>query len=176
MAKAKVFGIGLSKTGTSSLTAALKRLGYKAKHYPHLFQVIETAKKCDAVTDTPVIVYFEALDRLWPTAKFILTVRDEDEWIDSCRRHYAKKPVSKIMAWKLRNRRAVYGMNGFDAAHFCQVARTHRKRVEAHFADRPGKLLVLDICAGEGYERLCPFLGLPVVKEKFPHKNIGRTS
>lgn len=173
MVKQKVFGVGLSKTGTVSLTEALKRLGYKAKHYPHLFQVLEIAQAFDAVTDTPVIVYMEALDRLYPKAQFVLTVRDEDAWIASCRRHYAKKPVEKIMAWKLWNRRAVYGMHGFDEAAFRQVRREHEARVKAHFEGREGKLLVLNVCGGQGYETLCPFLGLPVPDEPFPHKNRG---
>ncbi len=31
----KVFGLGLSKTGTSSLTDALNLLGIRSTHYPH---------------------------------------------------------------------------------------------------------------------------------------------
>lgn len=173
MAKGKVFGVGLSRTGTVSLTTALKRLGYKAKHYPHLFQVIELARKLDALTDTPVIVYMEALDRLFPDARFVLTVRDSDTWITSLRRHYTKKPVERIMAWKLWNRRAVYGMNGFDEDHFRSVQAEHEARVRALFEARPDKLLILDVCGGDGYEKLCPFLGLPVRVEQFPHKNKG---
>jgi len=173
MAKAKVFGVGLSRTGTVSLTTALKRLGYRARHYPNLFQVIELSKKLDALTDTPVIVYMETLDRLWPDARFVLTVREEETWIASLRRHYAKKPVSRIMKWKLWNRRCVYGMNGFDEAHFRQVRVAHEARVRALFEDRPGKLLDLDVCGGEGYELLCPFLGRPAIDEAFPHQNRG---
>lgn len=163
----------MSRTGTVSLTTALKRLGYRAKHYPRLFQVIELAAKLDALTDTPVIVYMEALDRLYPDARFVLTVRDEESWIASLRRHYAKKPVERIMAWKLWNRRCVYGMNGFDETHFRQVRAGHEARVRALFAGRPGKLLVLDVCGGDGYEKLAPFLGKPVIKEPFPHQNKG---
>lgn len=173
MAKRKIFGVGLSRTGTVSLTTALKQLGYRAKHYPHLFQVVELAKQVDALTDTPVIVYMETLDRLFPNAQFILTIRDEDEWIDSCRRHYAKKPVERIMAWKLWNRRAVYGVEGFNESHFRRVQAQHEARVRAYFQGRADKLLMLNICAGEGYEILCPFLGQPVIDEPFPHENRG---
>lgn len=169
----KVFGVGLSKTGTVSLTAALKRLGYRAKHYPPLFQVIELSKEFDALTDTPVIVFMEALDRLWPDARFVLTVREEESWIDSLRRHYAKKPVERIMKWKLWNRRCVYGMNGFTEAHFRQVRAAHEARVKALFEGRRDKLLTLDVCGGEGYGTLCPFLGQRVLDEPFPHKNRG---
>ena len=173
MVKPKVFGVGLSRTGTVSLTEALKRLGYKAKHYPNLFKVIELAEIYEAMTDTPVIVFMEALDRLYPDARFILTVRDENTWIQSLTRHYAKKPVERIMKWKLWNRRAVYGMNGFAEQHFRQVRERHEKRVKALFASRPAKLLILDVCGGQGYEQLCPFLGKPTIDESFPHKNRG---
>ena len=37
------------------------------------------------------------------------------------------------------------------------------------FKDKPGQLLVLNIPGGDGWEKLCPFLNLPIVDEKFPH-------
>ena len=40
----------------------------------------------------------------------------------------------------------------------------------AFFKDRPDDLLVIDICSGEGFERLAPFLDRPVPTEAFPHK------
>ena len=43
----------------------------------------------------------------------------------------------------------------------------------AHFAGRPDDLLVLDVVGGEGWERLCPFLGLAPPDEPFPHFNPG---
>lgn len=171
--KEKVFGVGLSRTGTVSLTTALKRLGYRAKHYPDLFQVIELSKRFDALTDTPVIVFMEALDRLWPEARFVLTVREEESWIRSLRRHYAKKPPAQIMKWKLWNRRCVYEVHTFDEARMRRIRREHEIRVRALFAGRSGKLLVLNVCGGEGYETLCPFLGKPLVREPFPHQNKG---
>lgn len=171
--KPKIFGVGLSRTGTVSLTAALKRLGWNAVHYPHLFRVIELANQVDALTDTPVIVYMEALDRLYPDARFVLTVREEESWIDSLRRHYGRRPLSKIAPWKLWNRRAVYGVDGYNEALMRQVRADHEARVLRHFDRHPAELLVLDVCGGEGYERLCPFLGKRVLDEPFPHRNVG---
>jgi SAM-dependent methyltransferase len=170
----KVFGVGLSKTGTVSLTAALSALGFRAKHYPPALDVLRAAEKYDALTDSTVCQYLEILDRIYPAAKFVLTVREIEGWLQSCQRHWAgRKPRTPGWEW---NRRAVYGMIEFDEAVFRRVYNRYIARVVAYFYGRPDKLLVLDICGGEGYERLCPFLGLPVVKEKFPHKNIGRTS
>ena len=36
---------------------------------------------------------------------------------------------------------------------------------------RPGDFLVINIPAGEGWDKLCPFLGLPVPDAPFPLKN-----
>jgi predicted SAM-dependent methyltransferase len=41
------------------------------------------------------------------------------------------------------------------------------------FEGRPDDLLIFNICGGEGYETLCPFLGLPILGEPFPHENRG---
>ncbi len=45
------------------------------------------------------------------------------------------------------------------------------ERTTSPYAD---KLLVLDICAGEGYEQLCPFLNRSLIDEPFPHRNARR--
>ena len=33
----------------------------------------------------------------------------------------------------------------------------------------PDRLLVMDIPAGDGWEKLCPFLGVPIPDAPFPH-------
>jgi SAM-dependent methyltransferase len=167
----KVFGVGLSKTGTVSLTAALKRLGFSTKHYPPALSVLRYAERYDALTDSSLCQYLEILDRLHPGARFVLTVRDEDAWIASCRRHWAgRKPRTSGWQW---NRLAVYGVIEFNEAIFRRVFRAHNARVRQYFQDRPGKLLEMDICGGDGYDALCPFLEVGMVDEPFPHKNKG---
>lgn len=165
----KVFGTGLSKTGTVSLTKALSTLGFRTKHYPPAMDVVRYAEKYDALTDSSLCQYIEILDRLHPGARFVLTIRDEDDWIDSCRRHWAgRKPRTAGWQW---NRLAVYGVVDFDETVFRRVFRTHNARVRTYFEKRPGKLLEMDICGGAGYETLCAFLELPILNESFPHEN-----
>ncbi len=65
----KVFGIGLSKTGTKSLVKALKILGYKSVHYPRNLNVL---KNYDAAADISVAHAFKELDKKYPKSKFIL--------------------------------------------------------------------------------------------------------
>jgi hypothetical protein len=47
--------------------------------------------------------------------------------------------------------------------------REHNERVIAEVP--PERLLVMDIAAGEGWEKLCPFLGVPIPPEPFPVAN-----
>jgi hypothetical protein len=50
----------------------------------------------------------------------------------------------------------------------------HLTAVAGRFADRPGDLLVMDITAGQGWEALCPFLGLEApAGVAFPVANAG---
>jgi Sulfotransferase domain len=91
-----VWGIGLTRTGTLSLNRALEILGYRAVHYPTLQTLLH--EPLQAATDEPVAVTYKYLDFMYPNSKFVLTERDEDDWIASTaahrRRHFARlKPA-----------------------------------------------------------------------------------
>jgi len=173
----KVFCVGLSKTGTNSIIDALKKLGYSTCHCPDIHRVLIVSDKVDAIADSTVAPYMQMLDRIWPDAKFILTVREEEAWLDSCRRHFAVRLPPEIL-WDIHkwNRLAVWGRVDYDEETFKQISRAHIENVLEYFKDRPEKLLVMDICSGEGYENLCPFLGLPILDERFPHGNWDKRS
>jgi hypothetical protein len=47
----------------------------------------------------------------------------------------------------------------------------HAARVRARFRDEPGRLLEFDLWAGDGWPKLCAFLGLPVPATPFPREN-----
>lgn len=174
----KVFGIGLSRTGTTSLTAALQVLGYRARHFPSLrgfpgrlrIQRREL-ERFDALTDLPAACFYRELDARFPGSRFILTVRDVDSWLESCANYERFRPgfVSKRRIMALRRR--VYGTSTFDAGTFRAVYQDHLKGVRAHFRDRQADLLELDVCAGEGWKELCSFLQAPLPTCGFPHKN-----
>lgn len=65
----------------------------------------------------------------------------------------------------------VYGSVGFSREGFLHAYETHRRNVEQYFRNRPGDLLVLDVCGGEGWETLCPFLEVGIPETPFPHAN-----
>ena len=101
--ESKVFGIGLSKTGTTSLHAALEILGYRAGTFRHMRDLgldhwfrgdfsPNYLKDLDAVTDLPVATWFRELDIRYPGSKFILTVRPRDSWLQSIKRQFENNP------------------------------------------------------------------------------------
>lgn len=100
-----MFCIGQNKTGTTSVEAVLKQLGYKmgnqakAELLIHDWakrdfnNIIKLCKSADAFQDIPFSNDFtyEILDYAFPGSKFILTVRNnKDEWFDSITRFHTK--------------------------------------------------------------------------------------
>ena len=73
----KIFNIGFSRTGTTSLTEALQILGFSAYHFPKSFDQIE---KHDACTDMSITLGYKFLDLMYPESKYILTTRKLESW------------------------------------------------------------------------------------------------
>lgn len=179
----KIFGLGLSKTGTTSLAHALSILGYRCSHYPRDPRTreqlldgdfkLDLLERVDAVMDSPVVPFFRDFDRLYPGSKFILTVRDLEPWLASVERQWQAYPIKGPHDHRIPVRLALYGTVGFNPDRFADVWRQHHAAVREHFKGRESALLELDICSGEGWKRLCPFLGEPVPEEPFPHANAG---
>jgi hypothetical protein len=193
----RIFGVGLSRTGTTSLTSAIGRLGFRAVHFPAddasrgqimSFMAGEgdalrltILEEVDALTDTPVCATFEALDAAYPGSKFILTVRERERWLDSCRAYWSDgiepfvrdNPGDPWTAYIETLSDALYGGTRFDRGRFAAAYDAHEARVRAHFRRRPADLLVLDICAGDGWDPLCGFLNLTPPDEEFPWEYAG---
>jgi hypothetical protein len=161
----KVFCIGFSKTGTSSLYNALDILGYRALDWPraHIrpkYGWIEYFKKSkfDAFTDAPLYQrgLFKKLDKEFPNSKFILTIR---------------KPESLVKSWENYFRKAPWNIDSEeDKKTIIKKYNDHKKDVLEYFKDKPDKLLVYDLIGGDGWEKLCKFLGKSVPDAPFPHK------
>jgi hypothetical protein len=182
MTEPKVFGIGLNKTGTSSLHRALELLGYDSLHWggteahERILRAIDDRKPMlayldpepDAITDViAVTYYFYLADLAYPGARFILTQRDMDEWLDSRRRHVE------------RNQRAKES-GDYDGAFltvdldtWAEEYRRQEAVVQTYFAGRPADLLAFRPADGE-WEPLCEFLGRPVPGLPFPWENRDR--
>lgn len=184
----KVFGIGLSRTGTTTLDRALRRLGYLSSHYLNVFTgellTADDALWFDALSDTPICPDFESLFHQFPNSLFVYTHRSFDDWRLSLEKHYLRQYASadfeallarattpgatRYGAGRARSAISLFFRHG-DAA---TARRIYEKRVDEFFSgDRAARLLRFDVFAGEGWEKLCGFLGRPVPSESFPWEN-----
>ncbi len=173
----KIFGIGFHKTGTKSLASAFRKLGYKCcagvgiheenlqeNIYEMAFSMVE---KYDAFQDNPWPILYKELDLKFPNSKFILTVRDTENWIKSLVNH-CKRRKTPMRKW-------IYGKANPLGNEKLYIRRyeQHNQEVIEYFKDRPESLLIMDITKGEGWEKLCPFLGKEIPQVEFPVKNKG---
>jgi hypothetical protein len=177
---AKVFGIGISRTGTTSLSKALRRLGYDSIHAPlsiikrvggRIVLNEKAVMRYEALTDSTVAFMYKELDAAFPGSKFILTVRDVEKWLLSMRRVRKVYPILCMIPKASQLFREAFG-DGYprDEAAMRAAFLRHTKEVLAHFEGREN-LLVMDFSAGDGWEKLCRFLGRPVPSTPFPHSN-----
>jgi hypothetical protein len=91
----KVFVVGLSRTGTTTLTTALRQLGYLAAHWANpatgLLLSVEDAAVFDAMTDAPVADAVEDLADRHPGARFVLSLRPVESWTRSLLSHFRRE-------------------------------------------------------------------------------------
>ena len=152
----KIFGIGLSRTGTTSLAATMKLLGYSARHYPNGMKEIEEHTFCN---DSPISARFEELDQLYPQSKFIYTTRNIEDWVRSCQRHFVRteRLVSirtspdfvNFKDWYNYGDLNLYGCASLELATISREQliasyHTYEKRVYDYFKGREDDLL--EIC------------------------------
>jgi len=161
----KIFGIGLTRTGTTSLTEALKILGYSAVHCPMSYEEID---QHDASTDTPVAARFEFLDLLYPNSKFILTTRDVDSWIESATS--LQRSIDDPL-WKLETRSILWKSLIFNKEKFIQGYHKHHSKVLEYFKNREQDLLIINLDDIDKFKKLCNFLEKPIPNVEYPHLN-----
>lgn len=171
----KIFCIGFHKTGTKSLAAALRAVGYRVTG-PNGVKDPDIAKNVlgmayglvenyDAFQDNPWPIIYKELDKKFPGSKFILTLRDSESWIKSQVRHFGSQ--------KTPMRKWIYGVGCPEGNEEIYVKRfeKHNTEVLTYFKGRLNDLLVLNLPQGDGWEKLCPFLGTTIRNRPFPHAN-----
>lgn len=176
----KVFCIGFHKTGTTSMGLALQMLGYRVTgslgtRDPEIADRVHTlvdatVPRFDAFQDNPWPVLYQYLDQKYPGSQFILTVRSPESWIRSQVRDFAHK--------KTPMRQWIYGAGcpaGNEEIYLARYRR-HNEEVQAYFANRPQEFLLMDLPAGDGWDKLCAFLGKPMPAESFPRANPASAS
>ena len=160
------YNIGLSKTGNTSLTVAFGLLGYKAVSAPS--KRATSRNVFDFLTGVPACTQYPEFDKRYPGAKFIYTDRDIDSWLKSAKKFW-EKALARPRTRRLHIRHIQeYGIYHFDATVFRSTYLQHDYCVKEYFKDRPEDLLIMRICDGDGWDKLCPFLGEKIPEYKFP--------
>ena len=200
--KEKIFCIGQNKTGTTSLKLVLDELGYvvgnqeKAemlvkdylkKEYKSTIDYCNTA---EAFQDVPFSLPFiwVILQKHFPKAKFILTIRNEDMWYNSITNFHSNKftnglriPDKKDL--ELASYRYIGYMWDYNRAAFdtpeddiykkdilIENYNRHNKNIKSYFKNDPN-FITIDVSVKKDYENLCIFLGKEPQRSCFPHEN-----
>lgn len=179
MSRPKVFCIGLQKTGTSSMRDALEHLGYRVAgafgfnldfetlRASYIQDGLALARTHDAVEDMPWALMFRELDAAFPGSRFVLTVREEESWLRSIVGHFGGNPSPLQMLTYGEDAPAPMG----HEERYRQRYRQHNDDVRAYFAGRQADLLEMNLAQGDGWAKLCGFLGVPAPNRPFPVTN-----
>lgn len=145
----RVLCVGYQKTGTTSFAHAMRELGfshygydrdlYRALQAGDLERCLRFAERFDSLDDLPWSDprFIRKFQERFPGSYYVLLERDDASWASSFQ--------------------AYYGLHESKSALLQRLHR-HNEEVLHLLADEP-HLLRMNICAGEGYEKLCPFLG-----------------
>lgn len=180
----KIFGIGLNKTGTTTLGVCGKILGYRCKScdrdllkdvvlekkYTRLNEVVG---EYELFEDWPYPLIYRELDNMFPGSKFILTVRqDKEVWLNSLKKHSMRThPTNNC-------RKLAYGYNyitGHEKEHL-EIYERHNDNVRAYFKGRESDFLEACWEQGHGWYELCTFLDKNIPDVSFPHANKGSST
>lgn len=185
----KVVGTGLGRTGTKSMQTALNMLGVGPCH--HMYEVfahpesmalwVEAGKgkpqwdlifrDYQSVVDYPGAAFWREISAHYPDAKVLHTVRDPDKWFESTQATIFA-PGSPVFsdgphAEFFRTVIAPFHDHIHDREFMTAYFRKHTQEVLESID--PKRLLVFEV--GEGWNRLCAFLGVPVPTEPYPSEN-----
>lgn len=190
----KLIGVGVHRTGTSSVQMALGYLGFNAYHGRSLWWHLDHAKEWmkllrtepsarrlrflhafDAIAgDWPAFCFWEKLCAHWPDAKVLLTVRDPEVWATSFERTIAQSTDEARMstADNTRLARAALWEPGAiwehtDRASLIAAYNRHNQMVQETIA--PERLLVMDV--KDGWGRLAEHVGMETPDIPFPNLN-----
>lgn len=173
--RTKVFVIGLQRTGTTSLGAALEQLGYcvcgaVGNWWPEIGEQIDNlahrvAPHYDAFQDNPWPMVYRAMANEYPDSKYILTTRETASWIDSMR-YYFEDGFSPFERW-------YYGTWSIAELTDKQLEKRllhHQDLVIRFFMPQPERLLFFHL-GRDGWRKLSNFLNCEMPNELFPHLN-----
>ncbi len=183
----KAINIGLPRTGTSSLCAALRILGMDTVHEAarqipmRLANVhkldsldVDTFRVFDGKGAISECFYWYWFAEAYPEAKLILSYRSPATWFDSIKAHidiiHSKGNFSEV---KQKNvdlaHTQLFGHPCPTRALYIDRYTRHRDYAELWTEKRKRSLLIFR--PQDGWEPLCEYLGKPVPRVPYPWNN-----
>lgn len=175
----KIFVIGMFKTGLPTLHVAFWKMGLKVfVNNPYYFtdwwlkdieaegektpdatqfypDIIEGMKEYDVGMYHPFMYIYPWLDTTFPDSKFLLTQRDPVD-------------VVKTTSAQVQNFKDVIISDTKVSDRYLN----HQASVMAYFNGSPN-LLAMNFDTGDGWAKLCSFLGVDIPQENFPASDTG---
>lgn len=179
----KIFIIGLPRTGTTSVCAAMLNLGYKVAHTAYTDRAFESAK---VIADTPIFCDYQHLDNAYPNAKFIYLERSLDKWLPSIQQLLLRmhnnlarddggfNPIIKRCYLDTFAPYSLDNINSFTFLTNCY--QQHFTQAKHYFHQRKEDFLSIDISANNSFEQLVKFLELEednLAIKTFEKLNVG---
>lgn len=182
-----VFCLGSNKTGTVSLTVAMKQLGFSPiptnksyglylgsglnhskKNMIDFFNKIRLRKYAyDFFVDIPFSLYksHTMVCELFPDSYYMLTIRNSEKWFDSVLRWIKKLNAQKMYDWIWKTKVVLENKN--------EVIKRYNKRNQEiiNFFGNSDKFLILNMEEKNKFNKLSNFLGKGNVNIPFPHEN-----
>ena len=176
----KIFIIGLPRTATTSVCAAMLDLGFTTAHTAYTNLCMEQAQ---VIADTPIFCDYQQLDQRYPNAKFIYLSRELTSWLPSIRQllermyHNLQRSDGGFNPTLKRCYNDIFSPLTLDNIAQDQFLTScyqrHQQGVSAYFSNRPNDLLTIDVSASDSYQQLIDFLGVKSAKTTFEQLNIG---
>ena len=199
----KVFCLGFSKTGTTSIEEALKILGYNmyrghfstyVAHYLHALyvfggieEILKVTQYYDAFADAPFggTKLYEHLVKKYPDATYVQTIRDPESWYQSFEAMFTKFDENLDTAFETFHENGRYSAVLFfqkifnidtlagNKSKILDYYKSYNLEVERFFQNGNYRFGKLDIISGEGWPELCKILDRETPEMEFPHRNKG---
>lgn len=177
----KLFIIGLPRTGTTSISAALLDYEFKVAHTAYTKRAFELA---DVISDAPCFSDYQQLDTLFPNSKFVYLDRPLESWLPSIQMLLKKmlpeltpktgylNPVLKRSintTFELST-----AVDPLDKQHLENCYNKHQQAVANYFKNRDD-FLTIDISQERSLKILLEFLNIRTEDaNNFPRLNVGK--
>ena len=179
----KIFGIGLNKTGTTTLKRCYTHLDLgpiapvkgkmvsRAKNslinHKDYRPALKMAENFSCFEDRPWNIWqmYCYLDNYFPGSRFILTVREPEKWWRSVE-HWLSQSKPWMASTYCRHLQVDNLLREPMIRQYCR----YNQEVRDYFTGR-NNFLEIDFENGGGWEPLCNFLERPIPELPFPHAN-----